>query len=428
MTSQEKWLVVSSDGHAGMRFKPSDPWEQLKAHMERRYAAELDRYAEHVASQVVDRAPGGRADPMGSAVRARRAQATAVKEGGDSGLFDPIVRSRQLDADGIAGEVIFPQAIPFKPLGNRAEDAYPYEYRLAGVRAYNRWLAEFCSYEPERHAGVAQVLTDNIDDAVEDVRWARKAGLFGGVQLPLLPLYTNERERFYHHERFEPLWSVCEELDMPLLSHVGGFTPDYGPIESGSALRTFESIAITAHRNFWFMLFSGALRRHPGLKLVFTESGGTWVPYTVDLMDEMCENRNPELMREVLGGLRPSEYWARQCYIGASPPSGRREIEQRYRIGVGNLMWGSDFPHPEGTWPFTRERLEAMFTGVPEHETRQMVADNAIRVFGFDKAKLSRIAQRIGPTAISRYDNEPLSAVEYARLWATSSVAQRGMS
>jgi len=177
--------------------------------------------------------------------------------------YPPLVREREMDRDGVAVQAIFPQVIPFKPLNEAFRDAFPFDVRLAGVRAYNRWLAEFCSHQPERHAGVAQILTEDIDVAVREVRWARRAGLFGGIQLPLLPLYANTPEAFYHHPRFEPLWAVCEELEMPMHSHIGGSSLDYGAVPSGSALRTFESMNLTAHRHFWFLLYAGALERHP---------------------------------------------------------------------------------------------------------------------------------------------------------------------
>src|SRR5262249_14140528 len=146
------------------------------------------------------------------------------------GLYDPHVREREMDRDGVAGEVIFPQVFPFRTLNEGFREGYSFELRMAGVRAYNRWLAAFCSYQPERHAGVAQLLPDEIDVAVEEVKWAKKAGLFGGVQLPLLPLYANSPEIFYHHERFEPLWATCEELEMAVHSHIGGSTPYYGAV------------------------------------------------------------------------------------------------------------------------------------------------------------------------------------------------------
>jgi hypothetical protein len=95
--------------------------------------------------------------------------------------------------------------------------------------------------------------------------------------------------------------------------------------------------------------------------------------------------------------MRPSEYFDRNCFIGASNTR-RRELARRYEIGVGNLMWGNDFPHPEGTWPHTRSWLRSAFCDIPVDETSQMLGANAAAVYNFDVAALSPIAARIGPT------------------------------
>lgn len=93
--------------------------------------------------------------------------------------------------------------------------------------------------------------------------------------------------------------------------------------------------------------------------------------------------------------LKPSEYFARNIRIGASIP--RREAEQRHAIGVGNLMWGSDFPHPEGTWPETATRLATSFQGLPEDEIAAILGGNAASLYGFDVGKLAPLVARIGP-------------------------------
>jgi hypothetical protein len=95
--------------------------------------------------------------------------------------------------------------------------------------------------------------------------------------------------------------------------------------------------------------------------------------------------------------LTPSEYFARNCYVGASF---LRPIEctLRYDVGVDRIMWGSDYPHTEGSWPYTREALRASFADVPEPEVRSMLAGNAAAVYGFDLDALAVVAERIGPT------------------------------
>jgi predicted TIM-barrel fold metal-dependent hydrolase len=94
--------------------------------------------------------------------------------------------------------------------------------------------------------------------------------------------------------------------------------------------------------------------------------------------------------------MKPSEYFQRNVYLGASCMP-RREVELRHRIGLRNLMWGSDYPHPEGTWPTTREQMRDAFRGVPEDELAAILGGNAARVYGFDTGKLATLVARIGP-------------------------------
>ena len=75
----------------------------------------------------------------------------------------------------------------------------------------------------------------------------------------------------------------------------------------------------------------------------------------------------------------------------------RREVELRREIGLENILWGSDYPHPEGTWPTTRQHLVETFRGVPEEELALMLGGNAARVYDFDLGKLGPLVARIGP-------------------------------
>ena len=95
--------------------------------------------------------------------------------------------------------------------------------------------------------------------------------------------------------------------------------------------------------------------------------------------------------------MRPSEYFDRNCSIGASNTR-RRELARRYEIGVGNIMWGNDFPHPEGTWPHTKEWLRNAFSDIPEIETQAILGTNAAKIYDFDAAALAPLVDRIGPT------------------------------
>lgn len=180
---------------------------------------------------------------------------------------------------------------------------------------------------------------------------------------------------------------------MPVNIHNGPAGPHYG----GSPLiSSFENTWVT-YRPFWMLLWSGVLERHPRLRLCFTEAGGMQVPWMNAYFDEwVMRYRPPEWIREAIS-MRPSDYWYRQCHVGCSAHSSRAEIDARYQLGVKNIMWGSDYPHPEGTWPASMARIKELFRAIAESEVRLMAGENAAGVYGFDLALLRTIADTIGP-------------------------------
>ena len=176
----------------------------------------------------------------------------------------------------------------------------------------------------------------------------------------------------------------------------------------------YETIFFTA-RPLWFMLLTGVFERFPRLKMAVTEAGCFWAAdllWRVDMMAmrehgmrKMVEHaRHPDDAAERV--LRP------QRARSASSNTRRRELGRRYEIGVGNIMWGNDFPHPEGTWPYTREFLRDRFWDIPIDETEQILGLNQADFYGFDLERLQPIADRIGPTPddLGQTDEPPIRA------------------
>jgi predicted TIM-barrel fold metal-dependent hydrolase len=314
----------------------------------------------------------------------------AVMAGGTAGEWDPAIRLRELEADGIVGEVIFPQMAPFGAGLMQYRTRIEPEQNLAGIRAYNRWLADLCNANPGRHAGVALINAEDIDDSVSEVRWAKEHGLWGGV---LIPASTGDHP-YYHDPRYEPIWSVCEELGMPVHTH-SGWSPDYGNSPAATAMFIAE-VSWYAHRPFTALLWSGAFERHPALKLIMTEQGVSWIHDTLDSFERNYDSPLFKYFNKDLS-LRPTEYFQRHCYFGASAMR-PKDCKDRHLIGVDKLMWGSDYPHLEGTWPDTMPALRETFAEVPEDEARAMLGRNACEAFGFDLELLEEAAQKVGPT------------------------------
>jgi predicted TIM-barrel fold metal-dependent hydrolase len=322
--------------------------------------------------------------------------------------WDSKRRLTELEADGIVAEVIYPNTVPpFFPkasLGDQppAANAGDLEARWAGLQAHNRWMADFCADAPGRRAGIAQIMLHDLDAAVTEIRWAKDNGLTGGVLLPgappgsgLPPLY----DAYY-----EPLWAVCEELDVPLNHHSGSAAPVAGENPEDKVVFILE-VTWWAHRTFTHLVVSGAFEKHPGLRLVLTEQGTAWIPEELARLDHFFDRfRHASGSQEMEWGLplvermslKPSEYWARQCAVGSSfiRPD---EVKLRHAVGIDKIMWGSDYPHKEGSNPFTLEAIRASFASIDPIEVQAMLGDNAARTYGFDIEALRPIADEVGP-------------------------------
>ena len=320
------------------------------------------------------------------------------------GHDDPQARLKDMDAEGIAAEVIFAggqnqEVMPFVGFGADAgPKGWSIELREVGERIWNRWLVDHVSAAPDRLIGVMQVPIWNVEAAVHEVKWGREAGL-GAVNLPA------PRSDFtpYNSEVYEPLWSTCTELGIPLVTHAaGGESPLGYDGPGGLAIWAMETRWM-GRRHLWEMIFGGVFERHPELKVVFTEQGASWVPPTLVDLDRLYQTHNLGQQGGdspgshlpvglVVLSKKPSEYWASNCYLSGSflAPF---ETAMRHENGLSNLMWGRDYPHQEGTWPHSKVSMRNTFAGVPESESRQILGGRAVSVYN-----LNAKALRASPT------------------------------
>jgi predicted TIM-barrel fold metal-dependent hydrolase len=162
------------------------------------------------------------------------------------------------------------------------------------------------------------------------------------------------------------------------------------------------------------MIVGGVFERHPKLKWIMTEGGANWVPQTLRQLD-MLHMANKMGRTGEVGfdpdqalPLKPSEYFERNCWIGASFPS-PSEGRARDKIGLHKYMWGSDYPHNEGSTPYSRESLRRAFAGVDPADMHKILATTAAEVYDFDLDKLTPIAANVGPTVAEI--NEPYEGV-----------------
>jgi predicted TIM-barrel fold metal-dependent hydrolase len=387
----DRYVVISADTHGGARV------EAYRDYVDQRFRADFDGWVVGFRQRVegfrnrVD-------DVLREAVEDPDALRT-FHQLMDSGLGDPKERLRTLESDGCVASVIFPATDidtlpPFDAMPVLGAPAPSRAHRWAGARAYNRWLSEYCSEDNGRLGGMLVLPDlDDIDEAVAEIRWGAAMGLRGGVNLPS----WNVDFPAFHHPRYDPLWATCAELRMPINIHVGNHGADprlYGNVSSAGMIAAAEA-TWWARRPLTLLIFGGVFERHPGLRLVFAEMHADWIPNLLEHLESVFHRRlNATLCRGL--SLTPREYWERNCGVTATFMT-PHEAELRHQIGVANIMWGSDFPHPEGTYPFTRECLRRTFNRVPPAETQAILADNAARLYNLDLPRLRALASRVGP-------------------------------
>jgi predicted TIM-barrel fold metal-dependent hydrolase len=406
----EKVLFVSSDSHAGV---PKELW------------------TEYLDSQFHNLLPKLREDneiyPTAIFLIGAKTRATQLPEvleahsNGYHGLHDAALRLADMDREGVAAELIYHGDFRLGDMfHNNTNDTFPLDAWHAGSCAWNHWAADNFSSARDRFLAVGTIgpCTD-MEATVAELRWIADHG-FVGTYAPGYMTHPDLPPLF--DEYWEPFWSTCEDLGLALVVHAG-----FG-WEQGSAFPHLKRIYTQAadaagstdrdnmlthvdavgpegleffhefsssprpRRAMWQLMLSGAFDRHPGLKLLLTEVRADWIPATLHHLDKVYEENRTDLAAIK----RPSEYWCSNCLAGASFIH-KAEVAMRHEIGVDTIAFGRDYPHPEGTWPNTKDWLRDAFGGVPEDEVRKMLGENAVRFLGLDRTRLATIADRIGP-------------------------------
>jgi len=392
----DRLLVISADGHAGA------PAQVYREYLDPEYREQFDDYRKMMAEMMTARR-------LDSESRKQWVEEwlEETTDGGERGAFDSAFREKELESEGIVAEVLFPDAdasglgwsnVSGAPFGSglgSTGDSDP-ELVFAGAHAHNRWMAEFCAASPDRRFGLAIVpIVQDVERSVAEIRWAKEQGL-GGILIP-----TAWRDKpAYNDAIYDLVWATCAELEMSVHTHSGAGAADLG-MERGSegALQiSFTEGWFWAGRPLWVMLLGGVFERFPTLRFAITENLSFWVS---DMRRRMDENWEGAYALRKFGSQKtlpekPSFYLDRNCWLGSQ--LSKTCVARRHEIGVNNLMFGSDFPHPEGTWPHTHRWMRDRLEGVPRDEFEKIVGLNALDMYPFDQKKLREIADRIGPT------------------------------
>jgi predicted TIM-barrel fold metal-dependent hydrolase len=335
--------------------------------------------------------------------------------------WDLDIRTKDQNSQGVVGEVVFPNTVP--PFFNKSIVTAPppkpeeYELTLAGIRAHNRWLKDFCAEDPDRRAGIGLILPNDFDEAIKDIEFIAEAGLRGGVMLPLIP-----PDCTWLKPLFDPAWdrvfAAIQDHDLVMNQHSGQGSPDYGDSMVGQALWVTE-VTYYCQAGFRHLIMSGVFEKFPQLKYVLTESGCAWAPPLLAQMDRIHMGMSAGAIGELNYGDQewvlselPSHYAKQNVWYGASFPS-KADLAGIELIGVEKVLWGNDYPHYEGTFPYNLESLRLTFDEVPEEYRRKLLGLNAAEVYKFDVDKLLPLANQFGPTP--EQVNEPLPKEDIPR-------------
>jgi predicted TIM-barrel fold metal-dependent hydrolase len=377
-----QYKVISADCHIDLIWLPPDLFTAnagaaFKDRMP--YVTEGPRGREWVtksgASFGLDAGMGsaGRPYEPGKIHRSDRMASTGLYEDGKNGirrLTDPDLRLKEQDRDGVQAEVLY----GILGATNRLNDD---EAAGTMLRIYNDWLADFCGHHPERFAGLANIPNHSVEEAVTEIERVAKRGNVRGLEVArrhdMTPLWD---------PWWNPVWDAIAASGLPVHFHtIGGPGRDFSKL-TGKTLLAARAASITSFQMhmadvLMSMIFAGVLHHRPQMKMVIGEAGTGWIPYILDRMDAEWEDQFKELDLT----MKPSEYWQRQCYATyQSDPIGVKLIDE---LGIDNIMWGSDFPHPDGIWPDSQEYIQKELGHLPEAVRKKIVCDNAAKLYRF---------------------------------------------
>src|SRR5437867_1260064 len=375
-----EYRIISADDHIDLQWLPKDLWQK------RVPASWRER-----APKVVDTSDGpywtcgnDRWDSWGGRKGAAGAQGgrrTAIERGGvlEPGVLRPTtteLRLADMDRDGVDATVMYGPIVPLlisEP-----------ELRKVCYRAYNDWLAEFCATAPERLVGAGLIPIDDPIDAAEVVKNLHKIGLRTGMLLAArveMPLWE---------DAWRPIWEAAAETGLPIGFHLGGGLRTVafsGPkaTQAGNMGVRVACSTLQMDEPLVAVIFAGALERHRRVKIVLAETGIGWLPYMLERMDDTYRKfLDAEEVWPAQGGLQltmpPSEYFRRQVWATFQTDHlGLRVVDV---LGDDRVMWASDYPHADSTWPESERAIDENFKSVAAAARRRILCDNARGLYG----------------------------------------------
>jgi predicted TIM-barrel fold metal-dependent hydrolase len=379
--------IVSADSHV---VEPADLWTTRVDKRFRDRAPQVNPDPENAGLQTlyIDGVRMMAISAFGAAGRwgqeLKEFEQSAGYEQVHRGAYDPTERIKAQEQDGVEVEVLYTS------LGMPLFGLKDLELQQDCFRAYNDWLAEYCSHNPKRLIGTALITLADIPAAVAELQRTRKAGLRGAQIWGSTPVQYPS----YDSPVYDPFWQAACDLDVPLSLHIGtggsrspAFTLMKGlaRLEENSPglarVSAYVYLAADIQQSLYVLSATGVLERFPKLRIVSAENDIGWMPHFLFRLDHAW-NKYHALGSARPLSMTPAEFIRRQVWATfQDDPIG----PATYKFyGEDKYMWASDFPHGDCTWPNSKKVIEQDFAGVPDNVTTKIVCDNAVRLYHLD--------------------------------------------
>ena len=280
------------------------------------------------------------------------------------GGWDPTARLAEQDADGVAAEIIYPT------VGMVLCNIDDFDLKKASFDAYNRWIAEYCSHAPARLLGCGQTAMRSPEEGVEDLKAIKALGL-RGVMMPGEPAMED-----YDSPIYDQFWEAAIELDLPLSFHI---LTTRSEKTRGPKISSFLSIVRGCQDILGTLVLGGVFERHPDLRVVCVEADAGWVPHFKFRMDHTFE-RHRHWQKYGSITRPPSEFFDENIYVTFQDDYSVKHVIDA--VNLEKVMWATDFPHGDGTYPDSRQILADVTTGMSDAQSRAIAYDNVSKLYG----------------------------------------------
>lgn len=359
-----RYGVVSADSHV------VEPIEAFRAYISAAYkgrAPRIERREEHDVLVMEGLPPRHLGSHAVAGQDPKRMRTEGRYQEGIRGGWDPEARLLDMDTDGVEAEVLYP-TLAFSVW--RVPDP---GLRAAIMDSYNRWLAHYCSVAPRRLIGLGLVAIHDAQVAARQIQEVSAMGLRGICIAAMAP-----EDKPFHRRDYEPIWAAAQDAGLPISLHV--FTESTNRQESPDFMVRYAVVPSRIAETITTFISYGILERFPSLKLISVEVDVGWMANYLQRIDHAFERHRWRASTGLGLAMRPSDYFHRQVF--GTFMDDRAGVLLRHQIGVNNMMWSSDYPHSDSTWPRSQEVIGRIFEGVPEGEKRRIVHDNVTELYG----------------------------------------------